>query len=493
MDEYAIGVDIGTGSTKALAINLHGKVFGDAQKYHPTITSTKGYAEQDPELIFLSFISVINNVLESMGYAPSVIGLSSCMHSLVCVDKDHTPLTPLITWADNRAAEIAEDLRKSSTGKQLHFISGTPLHAMLPMCKIIWLKKYVPAIFGKTEKFISIKEFIWYRLFKTYQVDESVASATGLFNTSKRQWDNALLKLCGICHHNLSEIVSTGSLIKYDNRDKYFDITSDLNFCIGASDGCLANLGVDSIKPGTAALTIGTSGAVRISSPNPIYDSKTNLFNYILDNKTFITGGPINNGGNTIQWLLKTFLQIEDPVADDYKKFFSLAENISPGCNGLIFLPYIHGERFPVWDEQASGIFMGIRSHHTTSHFLRAGIEGICYALKNILTALESHTTISRVNVSGGFIDSRVWLQILTDILNKTVCVVSGHDASAKGAAILAFRSVDKLQDNAASEKSETIKPDKKLAGFYEKNYCIYNQLYKVNRSNMHALNLLNE
>lgn len=490
MQQYAIGIDIGTGSVKALAITLSGKVLATQQKHYPTSSSKKGYSEQDPELIFKSFIGVINAAINTIGYSPQVIGLSSCMHSLVCVDKNHKPLSPLITWADNRAANIAERFRKSSLGKRIYNISGVPVHSMSPLCKIIWLKECAPDIFNSTAKFISIKEFIWHKLFKTYQVDESIASATGLFNTSKKQWDKQLLKFCHISSGNLSEIITTASVSLYDNRHKNLKSDKVVAFCIGASDGCLANLGANALQPGIAALTIGTSGAIRIGASHPIRNSESMLFNYVLDQKTFIIGGPINNGGNVIQWLLKTFLQKDNANIKDYDDLFALVKTISPGCNGLLFLPYINGERCPVWDENSSGIFMGIREYHLTPHFLRAGIESVCYALKNILEVLEETTKIIQVNVTGGFINSPEWLQILTDILNKNICVIPGQDASARGAAIMAFKAIGKLKrNNLPSLKITMLKPNKKLQSIYEKQYSIYKCLYKANMNFMHELN----
>lgn len=490
MKPYALGIDIGTGSVKALALTLQGKVLANLQKHHPTASPQKGYSEQNPDLIFKNFISIINNTIQDVGYPPEIIGLSSCMHSIICIDENHKAISPLITWADNRASSIAEEFRTSGLAKKIYNISGAPVHSMLPLCKIIWIKKNSPGLFRRTAKFISIKEYIWYKLFKTFEIDESIASATGLFNISKKQWDNQLLKLCGITAKNLSEIVQTNKLEIYNNQLQSLQVDKAVSFCIGASDGCLANLGVDALKPGIAALTIGTSGAVRLGSQHVMRNSRTMLFNYVLDQDTFIIGGPVNNGGNVAQWLLKTFLQKDDPTVDDYDGLFNSIKPVPAGCDGLLFLPYINGERCPVWDEHSSGIFIGIRAYHSTLHFLRAGIESVCYALKNILEELEQVNTIKQVNVTGGFISSPEWLQILTDIFDKKICVMPEQDASARGAAILAFRSIGKLKSyKFPSGKIEILKPNKKMQAIYQKQYSVYKSLYKSNAQHMHILN----
>ena len=154
------------------------------------------------------------------------------------------------------------------------------------------------------------------------------------------------------------------------------NIPATTPFCIGASDGCLANIGSYSIEPGTAALTIGTSGAVRIASPKPIFNFSAMTFNYVLDEKMFICGGPVNNGGNVVSWLFKTFMNNSNPSEKDYADFFKTIDTVPAGSNGLIFLPYLYGERAPVWDEQACGVFLGIKSYPLNRAFFQSGFRG---------------------------------------------------------------------------------------------------------------------
>ncbi len=497
MQQYIIGVDIGTGSTKAVAINFSGEVLAASQFYYSTLDGLPGYAEQDAETIWQAFVNAVKKVIESLKYPPSAISLSSCMHSLIVIDSSHRPLTNLITWADTRSDEIANNIRSSPEAENIYRATGTPIHSMSPLCKIMWLKRNAPGIFTKAFKFISIKEFIWYKLFNHYQIDYSIASATGLFNIQNYQWNDDSLLLCDIKSDQLSDIVST----RYMRKDlgptsaNLLGISSDTSIYIGASDGCLANIGSNAIEQGFAAVTIGTSGAVRIANATPVFNYQAMTFNYVLDDGTFICGGPVNNGGNVIKWMFKNFLNNAEPSAGDYNKLFESVESVKAGANGLLFLPYLHGERAPVWDEKTSGVFFGIKEHHTSAHFLRAVLEGICYSLNNILQIVEaSSNPVIQINVSGGFIHSKTWMQILADITGKKICIIQTDDASAIGAAIFGLKTMGVISNYSAlhENKSIFVAPKANHYEAYNKYYSVFKSLYPRIKESMHQLHNIN-
>ncbi len=497
MQQYVIGVDIGTGSTKAVALNNEGKVIAASQFYYSTNSPQPGYSEQDTEIIWQAFVNSINEIIEKIKHVPIAVSFSSAMHSLMVMNNKNIAITPLITWADTRSEKIAEDIRKSDEAENIYNATGTPIHSMSPLCKIKWLKENEQQIFKDAFKFISIKEFIWYRLFNAYQADASIASATGLFNIENFKWNTASLNLCGITTTHLSEIVSTDFIRKDLNPSKaaLLHIPADTNFCIGASDGCLANIGSYAIQPGIAALTIGTSGAVRIAGNRPVVNYSAMIFNYMLDDTTFISGGPINNGGNVLKWLFKTFLNNTNPSKNDYTDFFKNIETIPAGCQGLLFLPYLYGERAPVWDEQASGVFLGIKSFHTNAHFLRAALEGICFALKNILEILEASTgSIKQLNVSGGFVHSNTWMQILADICGKKICLVQTEDASSIGAALMGMKAIKIINhyDSLNPIIDSIMEPNEKNHIAYEKYYNVFKNLYQPLKESIHRLHEIN-
>src|SRR5690606_23784304 len=182
MKPYVIGVDLGTGSAKALAIATDGNVVDTAQLPYPTLQPQPGYQEQDPAQIEEAFIRCIATLTRRQGYPPQAIALSSAMHSLIALDGKHQRLTRAIIWADNRSATLARELHQSPAAQSLYEETGTPIHPMSPLCKLLWLRQEHPDIFSRAEKFISIKEYLWHRLFDTFEVDYSIASATGLLN-----------------------------------------------------------------------------------------------------------------------------------------------------------------------------------------------------------------------------------------------------------------------------------------------------------------------
>jgi len=490
---YLIGLDIGTGSTKAVALNLQYEPITSSQFFYPTESSKPGYSEQDPELIWEAFVLCIKELTKKLRANPMVIGLSSAMHSLILVDEAHKVLAPMMTWADNRSFEEAKQLKASEPGIETYKATGTPIHSMSPLCKLIWLQKNEPDLIAKTSKFISIKEYIWFKLFGEYRIDYSIASCTGLFNIHTKTWDEQALRLAGIAARQLSEPVPTD----YFNSNLLPALFDGLNtsFVIGASDGCLANLGSEATADGIASVTIGTSGALRLASPKPIFNPSAMTFSYILDNKTYICGGPINNGGSTLQWLLKNIFKKEKLLTEDYQDLFKQVEDTAPGSNGLIFLPYLTGERAPIWDSETCGTFFGLNPGHEQKHLARAVVEGICYALNDVMKAVEHHSeSISRIHVSGGFIHSKVWMQVLADVTGKELVLISEEDASAVGAAYLAAKAVGLTKTYPVSEnkKPEVIKPDLKNHLRYQKNFQLFKQLYANLSVTMHQLYQLN-
>jgi gluconokinase len=491
MNEYFIGIDIGTGSCKAVAMDTTGSVIASAQCHYETLSSIYGMAEQDPEKIWDAFLKSLHDVHQKIGRLPVAVSLSSAMHSLLILDDKLQPVTKLITWADNRADDIAQELRNDEIAEVIYTQTGTPIHSMTPLCKIMWYRKYETGVYKKAHKFISIKDFIWYKIFGDFQADESLASATGLFNIHDRKWNTQSLELCGIGRHQLPEIVQ----VTFTRNDPAPDIrqitgfNGNVDWCIGASDGCLANLGSGAMQPHHAAITIGTSGAVRIASSQPLPDFSSMLFSYILDNKNFICGGPVNNGGNVMEWLCKIFYGEEDDI--NYDKIFRAISSIPPGANGLLFLPYLNGERAPLWDEKASGSFIGIKSFHTPAHFVKAGLEGICFNLKSILDIMEKQAgEIHQLKASGGFTKEKDWVQLLSDISGKTIVVNSVEDASAIGAVMLCMQHMNfSTQELLPGEENlHAVTPDHKKHKEYIYSYSIYNNLYSNLRKGMHSL-----
>lgn len=496
---YILGVDIGTGSTKAVAVNNNNEVIATAQSYYPTHNAEVGYSEQEPELIWKAFTECIFQVLKDLRDQPAAISLSSAMHSLIPVNDQGVELANMLTWADSRSEDIATRLREADFAEQLYTTTGTPLYGMSPLSKIIWFRENQPALYEETYKFIGIKEYIWYRLFHAFEVDYSIASATGLFDITQLEWNPFALELAGITAARLSVPVNT----EYIRRDlhpataKRMGLKANTAFVIGASDGCLANLGSLAIRDGIAALSIGTSGAVRMASSKPVFNFGAMTFNYLLDEQTFICGGAVNNGGMVIDWLLKDFMHIAADTSDRYQGLFKLIASKPAGSEGLLFLPYLSGERTPIWDARSSGVFFGIKLQHEQAHFLRAAVEGICMALYHVLQAVEDTSgNIVQINVSGGFVNSPEWIRILADITGKRLVIYQTDDASAIGATYLAKKAMGLIADYQAllnPNEQETIEPNPQNHAVYAGYFELFKKLYIDLRDSMDRLHRLKE
>jgi gluconokinase len=483
---YIIGIDIGTSSTKAVALDQNGKVLITSQVPYPTFNSSPGVSEQDPQTVWDAFVKCIHRITSTLTVAPAGVALSSAMHSVICVGADGNALSPLITWADNRASDVAVGLRNSANGSKLYQETGTPIHAMSPLCKLVWLRESQPELFKATAKFISIKEYIWHKLFGLYEVDYSIASATGLFNIKDCIWHNDALDFAGISTENLSALVNT-SFIRQRVLPQVADllnIATTLPVIIGGSDGCLANAGSFATEPGIAALTIGTSGAIRVAGTSPVLNATSMPFNYRLDERTFISGGPINNGGVALRWYAEKFLQKTLATQHDYDELLKPLDTVSAGCDGLVFLPYLLGERAPIWNSETCGVFFGITAQHAQPHFTKAVVEGIVFSLYQIAVTLEEGgLNIREVHVSGGFVRSKAWVQLLANVFGKRICLLNVDDASAIGAALIAMKALNISNSIEESAKRGMIvfEPDMhEHAIYHEKYFPLYTHLYRA-------------
>ncbi len=292
---------------------------------------------------------------------------SSAMHSIIAVDEKGKPLTRCITWADNRSASWAEKIKNDMNGHEIYLRTGTPIHPMSPLSKLVWLQNEQAELFAKSYKFISIKEYVFYKLYKEYVIDYSIASATGMFNLKSLKWDEEALHVAGITDKKLSKLVpTTHSLTGLDEElAKEMNVLVSTPFVVGASDGVLSNLGVNAIDPGVVAVTIGTSGAIRAVTNRPVTDPKGRIFCYALTEDHWVIGGPVNNGGMIFRWARDQLGTSEIELAkrlgkDPYEVLTEIAAKVSPGSDGLLFHPYLAGERAPLWNANARGSFFGL-------------------------------------------------------------------------------------------------------------------------------------
>lgn len=492
--DVVIGLDIGTTSTKAVVFGPRGVIRAAYHSGYPISHPYPTWAEQDPDVIVEAAIDAIRYaLLKSRAQQKDVIavGISAAMHSLIAVDAAGRPLTKSIIWADNRSMEQANHINRHLEGHRIYRRTGTPIHPMSPLPKLMWLKENNPEVFRNAAKFISIKEYLLYRFFHRYIVDYSLASATGLFNIDECRWDRKVLELLGIEESQLSEAVSTVHRLTHLDKSiaARIGIHPETPFIIGASDGVLANLGVGAIQQGEMAITIGTSGAIRTVVPSPQTDEKGRTFCYALTDQHWVVGGPTNSGGMMLRWLRDEFAAPEMEVSkrlgiDAYDLMIQYAEKVPAGSEGLLFLPFLSGERAPYWNPNARGTFFGISMHHKREHFIRAVLEGVIFSVFSVGVALRDLTgEIKDVRASGGFARSAVWRQILADVMGREIMVPESHEASALGAATLALYGLGEItrleQIKDWISISHIHQPDRQNSEIYLEMFYLYNRLYE--------------
>ncbi|SDT44510.1 gluconate kinase, FGGY family [Paenibacillaceae bacterium GAS479] len=450
---YMIGTDIGTTSTKSVLFTLDGKVKAMHHVEYPLHSPIPAAAEQDPEEIFTAVVESIKQALLKSGVDPSevkCVSFSAAMHSLIAVDGEGQPLTACITWADSRSARWADIIKREHNGQEIYMRTGTPIHPMSPLSKLLWLRHEHSDIFRKAAKFISIKEYVFYKLFGEYVVDHSIASATGLFNIHELDWDEGALKVAGVAPDKLSRLVPTRHIMNElkENWAEQMGLPANVPFVIGANDGVLSNLGVNAIEPGVVAVTIGTSGAIRTVTDRPRVDPKGRIFCYVLTEDKWVIGGPVNNGGMVFRWVRDQIATMEKETAlsegrDPYELLTEIAAGVKPGSDGLIFHPYLAGERAPLWDSNARGSYFGLGLHHKKEHLIRAAMEGVILNLYTVFMALQELIgQPGKIQATGGFARSELWRQMMADIFSQEVHVPESVESSCLGAAILGLNAI---------------------------------------------------
>lgn len=478
MHKYSIGIDIGTTSTKAILFNDSGEVLEEASEGYLLLTPEPKTAEQNPDEIVAAVKAATRTVIQQTNLMPEKIkflSFSAAMHSLIALDEAGKPLTASITWADQRSEKQARQL-KETNGQAIYEKTGTPIHSMSPLVKLIWLREEKPEIFNQAALFLGIKEYVFYELFGEYVCDYSIASATGLFNIHTLDWDEEALETARISKEQLPRLVPTTEVFTNMNEEVALELglSPRTPIVIGANDGCLANLGVNAIEPGIVALTIGTSGAIRTVIDKPITDPEGRIFCYALTENHWVVGGAVNNGGMIFNWMMEEFADAEIAEAqaknqNPYDLVSDKIASVKPGSNGLLFYPYLAGERAPLWNANARGSFYGLSLTHKKEHMMRAVLEGINLNLYLVYRALESVIgQPEKIHASGGFAKSPLWRQMVADIFNTEVHTSQTVESSALGAVLLG---------RFAMGESVSLEESKKLIGTTEINQPQANQV----------------
>jgi gluconokinase len=480
MTDVVIGVDVGTTSAKATAFSPDGAEVAHGEAEYPLHEPHPGWAEQDPALVPEAAVQAIRAAAQeaaAAGHAVAGLSLSSAMHGLVALDAHDAPLTQLMTWGDTRAAQQAERLKREHP--ELHGRTGTPLHPMAPLAKLCWLREQEPDTFAAAARFAGVKELVLRRLTGEWAVDHSVASGTGLLHLRSLEWDATALEIAGVSAPQLAPLVPAKERFALTAGDA--GLPTGTPVIAGAGDGPLANLGVGAVRPGVAAVSIGTSGALRVMVENPTIDPAGRVFCYALTPGRWAVGGAINNGGVVLQWAGEALAPDLGEHAEE--QLMALAAGVPAGSEGLIMLPYLLSERAPHWSALPRGAYVGLTRGHGRAHLIRAAIEGVCQQLALVLASVrEAGNDVVEIRATGGFARSDLWRQILTDALGTTVSFPAGHEGSGFGAALLGMEALGMVDsiDHAADLVTidERVQPGAEASAAYAELLPIFASLY---------------
>lgn len=476
--QLIVGLDVGTTSAKAVAFDARGAVHGAGDRGYALREPAPGDAEQDAhEVIDAALAATAAAVAQAGSDRVAAISLSTAMHALIGLDGAGDPITPVLTWADNRAVAQARRLRAEHG--DLHARTGTPPHPMAPLAKLMWFAEREPDLHARAARWVGLKELLVRRLTGEWVVDASCASGTGLMESARGDWDERALAVASIRREQLCPIVATTQRLAL--RETGIGLAAGTPVVVGAGDGPLANLGLGAVAPGMAACSIGTSGALRTLVPAPGIDPAGHLFCYALVPGRWALGGAVSNGGSVLPWLGHALApELTQPSAD---ALLAAAAEVPAGSDGLVMLPYLLSERAPHWDALASGAYVGLRHHHRRGHLVRAAIEGVCQQLALVLASVtDAGHDVSELRATGGFARSAWWRQLLSDVLGIEVGYADDAQGSALGAALIGFLALGQIDSLDRSAQLVTVtrrhRPDPAAAALYAEQRPVFAQLY---------------
>lgn len=433
-----IGVDVGTSSVKAVAFTPGARPGPVVRRPLVTVADAPGHATQDPGRVREALFDALRSLIADLESAPRVIALSTAMHGLVGLDAHGEPVTPMLTWADDRAQPIVDGWITDGSAAFIHDRTGVPLHPMAPLAEIVWWNVEHPGVSASVVRWADLKTLVMTWLTGEVLTDTSSASGWGLLDVRRRVWDDEALDLAGIDSGDLPGLASpTTRLPIGPGAAAAIGAPVEVEIVIGAGDGPLGNVGVGAVEPGVAAVSLGTSGAVRVVVDH-VPDPDPALFCYVLDDERWVVGAAVSNAGNVVGWLARLIgIDAGAPPGAVADEVIRLATQAPAGSDGLVMVPYLRAERAPLWDPHVAGTVLGLRAGHGPAHLARAALEGVCAALGVTTDRLDAAVGVSTVRATGGALDHDVWRTVLAASLGRPTTVVSSATGSATGAAAL--------------------------------------------------------
>lgn len=487
--------DLGTTGNKASLFDAEGKVLASSFYGYQTEYPRPNWVEQNPEDWWQAVRETTRQLLESSRVHPrdiACISFSGQMMGCVLLDRKARPVRSALIWADTRAVQEANQLVEKLGMDSIYRITGHRASSSYSAAKMMWVRQHQPEIYAAAKKIVHAKDFIVARLTGVFATDYSDASGTNLYDLSRRGWSEPVVEASGIDPAKLPELHASSDVIGgvLPEVADELGLAAGTPVVIGGGDGCCAATGAGVVREGSAYTYIGSSSWIAIASRQPVYDPGLRTFTFAhLVPGMFSPTGTMQCAGGSYQWLRDTLCLPEKEAAvrlnlSPYELMNLQAEQSKPGANGLLFLPYLLGERSPRWNPDARGVYFGLSMSHTRGDIIRATLEGITLNLRVILDAfLEQGVAIGAMRVIGGGANGRVWRRILADIYGLPVqrpALLA--EATSFGAAVAGGIGVGIFKDWSAAESLtpviDEIIPDPFAAPLYQRLYELHNRAY---------------
>lgn len=491
---YVLGLDLGTSSLKGLLVNQSGELVYSASADYPLLSPKVGYSEQDPAVWFEAALTVLEKVVTEVADAKEqleAISFSGQMHSLVLLDENDQVLRNAILWNDVRTTKQCEEIKSVLQDRLIEITQNKALEGFtLP--KILWVKEEEPELFAKANLFLLPKDYLGFCLTGSKQMEYSDAAGTLLLDSKQKEWSKEILSAFDLPESLCPPLVESAAKIGTLKGEllERFGFQQDIHVYAGGADNAAAALGAGIISPEMGMVSIGTSGVfLAFEEPGKEYGGDLHYFYHVLPN-TFYSMGVTLAAGHSLSWFKDTFAKEED-----FNHLLANIDEIPAGSEGLLFLPYISGERTPYTDSQIRGSFLGMDTRHRRDHFARAVLEGITFSLKDSQQLMEKHAnkTFTKIVSVGGGAKNPAWLQMQADIFNTTIVTLQTEQGPGMGAVMLAalgqgwFDSVEECVATFVKE-AKTFEPNPDQVVAYQKVYDVYRQGYEATKAISHQL-----
>ncbi|MDZ7838480.1 MAG: FGGY family carbohydrate kinase [Actinomycetota bacterium] len=485
MKKYILAIDLGTTLIKLVLFDRELRIVSEHSRQY-NLETEKEFIEFDAESYWKTIEEGISELLQKSRIRSgdiASIALSSQAETLVLLDKDYKPVRKAISWLDNRSKKECQQIKNSFDQQQGYKVTGQPgVITTWPITKILWIKNNERKVFDCTAKFLLLKDYIVYKFTGEFISEYTIYNFSYYFDIISKQYWDQMLEFAGLDQEKLPQLVEPGSNIPRLRKqviDK-FDFGPDINLNLGALDQMAGMIGVGNITEGIVSETTGTVLAICTLLGKPMFSSARIPCHYSAIKDKYILLPICESGGITLEWFKNNFYE-----GKSYSYIDQQVSRISPGCNDLLFLPYITGVNAPEYNDDARGVFYGITIKHHKHHFARAILESIAFILRKNLDFLESELSldIKEIISLGGGANSTVWNQIKSDVLNREINITSNSQPTALGAAMLAavdmgwYGSLESIADNKI-ELEKTFKP--KNSEKYTRSYELFIRLYKA-------------